>query len=209
MSWNSGKYDAQQSESTMQRKPLSLASRTVVLTHTSVVTPQTSSVSMPRFRSINSRIRLIEGALARLVDHRLAGSRIKLRDDVVSRLTEDEYAARGARSTDAQCRISPFDFNLRRIREVGPVAFAGVDDENTGAPRGREHIRAWRDSGHETRNVVAKRGTEPARLQKIPLHVNDDEGGSAGVDGNRFRLCFYGPHWQGSLRLTGRVAVIG
>src|SRR5260221_1001524 len=51
MSWNSGKYDAQQSESTMQRKPRSLASRTVVLTHTSVVTPQTSSVSMPRFLS--------------------------------------------------------------------------------------------------------------------------------------------------------------
>src|SRR5947209_6170795 len=53
--WNSGKYDAQQSESTMQRKPRSLASRTVVLTQTSVVTPQTSSVSMPRFLSISSR----------------------------------------------------------------------------------------------------------------------------------------------------------
>src|SRR5262245_24859756 len=55
MSWNSGKYDAQQSDSTMQRKPRSLASRTVVLTQTSVVTPHTSSVSMPRFLSISSR----------------------------------------------------------------------------------------------------------------------------------------------------------
>jgi hypothetical protein len=102
----------------------------------------------------------------------------------------------------------PFDVDLRRIREVGPVAFPGVDDEDTGAPRRREHIRARPDSGLETRNVVAERGAEAARLQKIPLHVNDDEGGSAGVDGNRFRLRFYSPHWQGSLRLTGRVAVI-
>src|SRR5687768_450537 len=33
--WNSGKYEAQQSDSTMQRKPRSFASRTVVLTQTS------------------------------------------------------------------------------------------------------------------------------------------------------------------------------
>ena len=33
-SWNSGKYDAQQSDSTMQRKPRSFASRAVVLTQT-------------------------------------------------------------------------------------------------------------------------------------------------------------------------------
>jgi hypothetical protein len=80
------------------------------------------------------------------------------------------------------------------------VAFPGVDDEDTGAARRREHIRAWPDSGLETRNVVAERGAEAARLQKIALHVNDDEGGSAGVHGNRSRLRFYGPHWQGILR---------
>src|ERR1700730_828560 len=55
ISWNSGKYDPTQSSRTRQSKPRSLASRTVVLTHTSVVTPQTISCRMPRCRRIASR----------------------------------------------------------------------------------------------------------------------------------------------------------
>ncbi len=48
-SWNSGKYEPQQSPGTMHRYPRSFASRTVVCTQTSVVTPHTISVSMSRF----------------------------------------------------------------------------------------------------------------------------------------------------------------
>ena len=54
-SWNSGKYEPQQSSSTRHSKPRSLASRTVVCTHTSVVTPVTISDLTPRLRSISSR----------------------------------------------------------------------------------------------------------------------------------------------------------
>ena len=39
----------------MQRKPRSFASRTVVFTHTSVVTPQTRSVSIDRLVNVSSR----------------------------------------------------------------------------------------------------------------------------------------------------------
>ena len=73
-----------------------------------------------------------------------------LRDDVVPRLAAHENTAHRARSTDAQCRIPPLDLNLRRISEVGPVAFAGVDDEDTGPAGGREHLRTWTHSDLET-----------------------------------------------------------
>jgi hypothetical protein len=84
-----------------------------------------------------------------------------------------------------------------------------MDDENAGAARGGEHIRAWLHSGLETRDIVAKRGTESAGLQEVPLHIDDNERRSAGVDGNRRRLCFYRSHWHRSLPLTGYLAAIG
>src|ERR1700712_1455364 len=55
ISWNSGKYEAQQSPGTMHRKPRSFASRTVVCTHTSVVTPHTIKLSMPLCNRIEYR----------------------------------------------------------------------------------------------------------------------------------------------------------
>ena len=77
----------------------------------------------------------------------------------------------------------------------------GVNHEHIGSARGREDIRARPDRSLETRNVVAERGTEAARLQKVPLHINDDERRSTGIDGNRRRLRIYGPHWHNSLQL--------
>jgi len=79
-----------------------------------------------------------------------------------------------------------------------------MDDQHASSACGREHIRAWPDRGLETRHVVAERGAEAARLQKIPLHIDDDEGRPAGIDRNRRRLRFYRAHWHSSLRLSGR-----
>ena len=86
------------------------------------------------------------------------------------------------------------------------MPFSGVNHEHIGSASGREDIRTRSDGGLETRNVVAERGTEAARLQKVPLHINDYERRSTGIDGNRHRLRFYGPHWHDSLRLPGRVS---
>ena len=91
----------------MQRKPRSLASRTVVLTQTSVVTPETNNVSMPRLRRIEFEIGLVERALARLVDHRLVRQRIKLGNDVVAGLAADQDAAHRAAGADAVVDGSP------------------------------------------------------------------------------------------------------
>ena len=98
-------------------------------------------------------------------------------------------------------RIAALDLHRRRIGQVGPVALAGMDDENAGTPRGGQHIRAGPDRRLETRDIVAERRAEPARLQKIPLHIDDDERHPAGIDGERRRLRRYGPHWQGGLPL--------
>ena len=87
------------------------------------------------------------------------------------------------------------------------MPFSGMNHEHIGSARGREDIRARSDGGRETRNVVAERGTEAARFQKVPLHINDDERRSTGIDGNRRRLRFYGPHWHSSLQLP--VASLG
>ena len=54
-SWNCGKYDPVQSARTRQSKPRSLASRAVVCTHTSVVTPVRTRCVTPRARRIVSR----------------------------------------------------------------------------------------------------------------------------------------------------------
>src|SRR5271166_3307427 len=70
--WNSGKYEPVQSSSTRQSKPRSLASRTVVLTQTSVVTAAQHDFEVGG----------VERALAWLVHHGLTGGRSEFGDDV-------------------------------------------------------------------------------------------------------------------------------
>jgi len=50
----------------------------------------------------------------------------------------------------------------------------GVNHEHTGSTRGSKHICTRFDCGLETGNIVAERGTKPAGLQKIPLHIDDE-----------------------------------
>jgi hypothetical protein len=66
---------------------------------------------------------------------------------------------------------------------------------------GGQDFRARAHRCLETRDIVAERRTEAARLQKIRLHIDDDECHPAGIDGERLRLRRYGPHWQGGLSL--------
>ena len=77
--WNSGKYEPTQSASTRHSYPRSLASRTVVCTQTSVVTPVTTRLVMPRSASRSPKVGGVERALAGLVDDRLAGQRARAR----------------------------------------------------------------------------------------------------------------------------------
>ncbi len=86
---------------------------------------------------------LVEGALPRLVDHRLARHRIKLGDDVVSGLAPHQDAAHRSGCANAQGGITALDLHARGICQVGAMAFPRVDDEHAGLPRRRQHVATW------------------------------------------------------------------
>ncbi len=80
-----------------------------------------------------------EGALAGLVDHRLALGRIELGNDVVTRFAAHEDAAHGALVADALGRRAALDLGGRRIGQIRAVALAGVNHQHAGRARGLEH----------------------------------------------------------------------
>ena len=77
------------------------------------------------------------------------------------------------------------DLCRRRIGQIGQVAFAGVDDQQAVAARRIEHARHGATGALEQRHVVAERLAEPAGLEKVALHVDDEERGLRPVEVNR------------------------
>jgi hypothetical protein len=65
-----------------------------------------------------------------------------------------------------------------------------VYDQNAAPAKRRKHIAARLDRDLEPRHVIAERGAEPSGLEKIALHVDDDEGGMRKVDTERRRFGF-------------------
>jgi hypothetical protein len=65
-----------------------------------------------------------------------------------------------------------------------------MDDQHAYLSCSSERFSARPDCGLELRNIVSERGTEPARLKEIPLHVDDYESGFVQIDGKRCRFCF-------------------
>ena len=143
---------------------------------------------MPRLRSMQLEVGRVERALAGLVDHRLAVERIELGDDVVAGLAADQDAAHRPGVADAHRGRAALDLGRRRIGEIRAVAFARVDDQQACGARRVEHRFAGADRGLQQRHVVAERFAEAARLEKVALHVDDDERGPFELDGERLRL---------------------
>lgn len=123
------------------------------------------------------------------------------------RLAADEDAAHRAQRADAHGRIASLDLDRRGVGQIGSVAFAGMDDENAGAPRGGQDVSARSHSALEARNIVAEGSAEASRLQEIPLHIDNDQRHPADIDGERLRLRRYGPDWQGGLHMLVRSGV--
>src|SRR5262245_9916299 len=123
-------------------------------------------------------------------------------------LAPHQNAAHRARCADAQRRIAALDLERVSVGQIRQVPFAGMDYEKASAPRGVEHPRTRLDRGLETRDIVAERRPEAPRLQEVALHVDDDERHSAGIDRERLRLRCYGPHWHGSLPMSGFVTAM-
>ena len=80
------------------------------------------------------------------------------------------------------------ELRRRCVREVGAVALAGVDDEHPGGAGGGDGGGAGRDGALQQRDVVAERLAEAAGLEKVALHVDDDERGRGRVKADGGRL---------------------
>ncbi len=124
-------------------------------------------------------------------------------------LAADQNAAHRAGRADAGRRIAALDFQRRRVGQIGAMALAGMDHQHAVLARGLQHGADRLDRSRQQRHVVAERGAEAARLQKVALHVDDDERGSRHVDLNGIWLGF-DPDWhsiprsrQGELRKFG------
>src|SRR6202035_4903207 len=77
-----------------------------------------------------------------------------------------------------------------RIGQIRPMPFAGMDDQKAKLPRGRQYVAARCDGGLQPRHIISKGGAEPTGLEKIALHVDDDERRAVKFDGQRCRLGF-------------------
>jgi hypothetical protein len=78
------------------------------------------------------QIGLVERALAGLVDDRLAVDRAQLRNNVVAGLAAHQDAARRFGRADSHRGLAALDLGVRRVREVRPVALAGMNDQELG-----------------------------------------------------------------------------
>jgi hypothetical protein len=52
-----------------------------------------------------------------------------------------------------------------------------MDDSHRTGPRSLQQASGGRDGPTQQRDIVTERGTEPAGLEKVQLHINDHETG--------------------------------
>ena len=117
----------------------------------------------------------VKRALAGLVDHRLAGLGIEFRNNVVAGFAAHQNAAHRAGVADGRGAAAANFFDRRQIGEVRPMAFPRMEHrESGGAPR-RQELLVRLDGAAQLRNVVAEHLAKAAGLEKIALHVDDQE----------------------------------
>ena len=105
-------------------------------------------------------------------------------------LAAHQDAAHRARVADVRGELTSGFLRRRQIGKVGAMTLAGVDD---GQPRGArlfEQGSSWSDCLPQQRNVVAECLAKPPGLEKVALHVDDDEARPSRIEIERvgFRL---------------------
>ena len=131
---------------------------------------------MPRCAGAVCEVGGVEGALAGLVDDRLARRGRELVDDVVAELAADQDAALGPGSADAAleaCRAPAWPAGSRVMSAA--VALARVDHQHARRPRGGEQRLSGSTTRRSRRDVVAEPLAEAARLEEVALHVDDHQ----------------------------------
>ena len=117
----------------------------------------------------------VKRALAGLVDHRLSGHRVELRDDVVPGFAAHQNSAHRPDIADGGGAASANLLGRRQIGEVGPMALARMHHEQPrGSPRRQEALIGL-DRAAQLRDIVAEHLAKTARLKKISLHVDDQQ----------------------------------
>src|SRR6266404_5950678 len=101
------------------------------------------------------KVGLAEGALTRLVDNRLTGNRIKLRNDVVAGFATYKNSTHRSGSPDPQCCIATLDLQARRVGQIRSMALARMDNRDPGFPCSRQYCPAGLNSRAQARNVIA------------------------------------------------------
>ena len=84
--------------------------------------------------------------------------------------------------------IAALDLVRRGVGQIGAVTFAGVDHQHAGARAASSTLASAADRRLEPRHVVAERRAEAAGLQKVALHVDDDERRAIEIDRQRRRF---------------------
>jgi hypothetical protein len=90
---------------------------------------------------------------------------------------------------NAMGRITALDLQRRGVGEIRTVALTRMDHQHVGFASCGEQRAAGSNRALQPRDVVTQSGTEPPRLEKVPLHVDDDDRGTVEIDRNGARLC--------------------
>src|SRR6185436_16488732 len=117
----------------------------------------------------------VEGALAGLVDYRLARRRLELVDDVVAVFAPHQDAPHRSGVADAVLQPAAQLLARGQVGKVRAVPLARMDHEHPAAARRVEYLARGRDRFAQQRDVVAERLAEAARVDEVALHVDDDQ----------------------------------
>src|SRR5215831_15389579 len=139
-------------------------------------------------------VRGVEGALTRLVHHRLPRLRIELLYDVVPLLATHEDATHGPGIADARGEPPSRLLGRRAAGEIGPMALARVDDEEPARACGLEHLLGGRHGAAQQGDVVAEGLAEAAGVDEVALEVDHQKGRGVGMELVLVRLGDDGGH---------------
>ena len=87
-----------------------------------------------------------------------------------------------------KARRAALDLGRRRVRQVGQMALAGMDDQHPHVARRRQHGCDRLHRPRQLRDIIAERFAEAAGLHEIALHVDDDQRRARPVQIDRLRL---------------------
>ena len=139
------------------------------------MTPVTINCRMPRFCRMACRSVAKNAPFPGLSMTASPRLRIQFGDDVVARFAAHQDAAHRAGIADGGGRAPANFLGRRKAAEIRPVSFAGMHHLPAFGAPGSEQSLIRFDGAAKQGHIVAQHFAEAARLQKIALHVDDQQ----------------------------------